>query len=73
MPCDSHGLQLLIKEKLEIEPFATTIAEAQTIVSTLHRAKKQYAILRIKQEKPMAFVLAVLTHWGTQCDLVKSV
>jgi hypothetical protein len=51
VPCDSHGLQLLIKDILGCQPFADTIAKAQTIVSTFHQAKKQYAILRTKQEK----------------------
>ena len=36
VPCDSHGLQLFIKDILETEPFATTITKAQTIVSTFH-------------------------------------
>jgi hypothetical protein len=54
----------LIKDILKTEPFARTIANAQIIVSTFHRAKKQYAILHAKQEKPMAFVLAVITRLG---------
>jgi hypothetical protein len=73
VPCDSHDLQLLIKDILETEPFATTIAKVQAIVSTFHRAKKQYAILRTKQAKPMAFVLSVIVRWGTQYGLVQSV
>jgi hypothetical protein len=73
VPCDSHGLQLLIKDILKTEPFASTIAKAQTIVSTFHQAKKQYAILRTKQEKPMAFILSVIIRWGTQYGLALSV
>jgi hypothetical protein len=45
VPCDSHSLQLLIKDILESKPFSDTITKAQSIVSTFHRAKKQYAIL----------------------------
>jgi hypothetical protein len=62
VPCDSYGLQLLINDILKREPFASTIAKAQMIVSTFHHAKKQYTILRTKQEKPMAFVLSVITR-----------
>jgi hypothetical protein len=73
LPCGSHGLQLLIKDILEREPFASTIAKAQLIVSTFHHAKKQYAILRTKQKKPMAFVLSVITRWGSLYGLIRSV
>jgi hypothetical protein len=73
IPCDSHGLQLLIKDVLESQPFCDIIAKAQMIVSTFHRAPKQYAILRSKQEKPTAFVLSVITRWGSQYGLVLSV
>jgi hypothetical protein len=63
----------LIKDILESKPFYDIITKAQTIVTTFYRAKKQYAILQTKQEKPMAFVLSVITRWGTQYGLVKSV
>jgi hypothetical protein len=73
VPCDSHGLQLLVKDILESKPFADVIAKAQSIVTVFHRAKKQYAILWSKQEKAMAFVLSVITRWGSQYGLVVSV
>jgi hypothetical protein len=62
VPCDSHGLQLLIKDILESKPFSDTIGKAQTIVTAFRQAKKQYAILRTKQEKAIAFVLSVMTR-----------
>lgn len=73
VPCDSHGLQLLIKDLLESAPFSDTITKAQTIVSAFRCAKKQYTILREKQEKAVAFVLSILTRWGTQYGLTQSV
>lgn len=45
VPCDSYGLQLLIKDILKSYPFYDIISKAQTIVSAFHRAPKQYAIL----------------------------
>jgi hypothetical protein len=36
VPCDSHGLQLFIKDIFELELFSATIAQAQTMVSTFH-------------------------------------
>jgi hypothetical protein len=46
---------------------------AQTIVHAFHKAKKQYSILRSKQEKPQALLLSVITRWGTQFMLIISV
>jgi hypothetical protein len=63
----------LVKDILKTKPFAALIAKAQVIASMFHQAKKQYAVLCSKQEKPMAFVLAVITRWGTQYSLVKLV
>ena len=45
IPCDSYGLQLLIKDILELPQIAPIIAQAQAIVGAFHHAKKQYAIL----------------------------
>jgi hypothetical protein len=36
VPCDSHGLQLLIKDILESKLFCDVITKAQLIVSTFH-------------------------------------
>ncbi|KFZ17216.1 hypothetical protein V501_01850 [Pseudogymnoascus sp. VKM F-4519 (FW-2642)] len=73
IPCDSHGLQLLIKDLLQEPKIAKVMEKAHTIVQSFHRSKKQYAILRSKQEKPAALILAVITRWGTQFMLVSSV
>jgi hypothetical protein len=73
IPCDSHGLQLLMKDILELPQIAPVIASAQTIVVAFRRSQKQYAILRSYQEKPQALLLSVITRWGTQLLLVLSV
>jgi hypothetical protein len=73
IPCDSHGLQLLIKDILELPQIASIIISAQTIVTSFHRSQKQYAILRSYQEKPQALLLSVITRWGTQFLLILSV
>lgn len=73
VPCDSHGLQLVIKDFLGSAPRAGVIKQAQTIVSYFHTAKKQYAKLRLEMGgKPVALILSVITRWGTQLALVKS-
>ncbi len=37
-----------------------------------YQAKKKYSILQSKQEQPSAFLLFVLTCWGTQYLMIKS-
>ena len=77
IPCNSHGLQLLIHDLLDIEPYSTLLEKAQTIAQFFRRAKLQYAILRKHQHthfgRSKAFVLAVSTQWGTQAGLIGSV
>jgi hypothetical protein len=46
--------------------------KAQAIVVGFHYAKKQYSILRSKQEQAYALLLSVLTRWRTQFIIVKS-
>ena len=72
IPCDSHGLQLLIKDLLDQPRIAEVMKKAHLIVTGFHYAKKQYSILRSKQGQPCAFLLAILTRWGTQYSMVKS-
>jgi hypothetical protein len=78
VPCDSHGLQLLIGDLLEKIPTFKAIKDsAEQIASAFKNAPLQLAILRRHQHtcygKHRAFVLAVATHWGTQAGLVHSV
>ena len=44
VPCDSHGLQLLIKDILEKFPYNRILEKASEVVSLFRRAKKQMAI-----------------------------
>jgi hypothetical protein len=77
IPCDSHGLQLLIKDLCTHAWFKPILDAAQAIARGFHKAKKQYAILREIQEdvygKQQALILSVLTRWGTQYHLCRSI
>jgi hypothetical protein len=77
--CDSHGLQLGIKDLLDPpkqhgqlirSKIRDTIGELQAIVSFFHKSKKQLAILRAKQiillQKHVALASSVITRWGSQ-------
>jgi hypothetical protein len=69
VPCDFHGLQLLIKDIVTLEPFAITVRKAQAIVSHFRGAHKQLALLRWHQTeiygKEYALTLSCDTRWGT--------
>jgi hypothetical protein len=77
VPCDSHGLQLLIKDLLQTQPFQSTLSQAQNIARGFHKAKKQYSILRVYQEstygRKQALILSVITRWGSQFGLLNSI
>lgn len=77
IPCESHGLQLLVKDVLEHEPFFEIISNAQKIATHFKKSKLQLAILREHQQelygRQYAFCLAVITRWGTQERLIASV
>jgi hypothetical protein len=74
IPCESHGLQLLIKDILETHPYSKILEKAQSVASFFHSAKKQYAILREEQQRiygrHYALLLSVITRWGTQQALM---
>jgi len=46
IPCDSHGLQLLIGDLLKIPVFKEGLNKAQTVVKSFRRSLLQYARLR---------------------------
>jgi hypothetical protein len=74
VPCDSHGLQLLIKDILEqIEWFKTIFNTTQRISTKFRTSPKQLSILHLHQEKKKAFIVAVITRWGTQLAMLVSV
>jgi hypothetical protein len=73
IPCDSHGLQLLIKDILSISPYDRLVEKAETIASWFHRSHLQLKILQDHQEPKRAFILSVITRWGTQSAMVAAV
>jgi hypothetical protein len=77
VPCDSHGLQLLIKDIVTMPEYVETLGRANLLVSHFRSAHKQLALLRHYQRecynKTMAFTLAAETRWGTQVYLLNSI
>src|SRR5579859_5332219 len=73
IPCDSHGIQLLVKDILDLPCFNGTIQKAQSIAKSFRNAPLQYARLREFQVElygsPQSLVLSVITRWGTQYRL----
>jgi hypothetical protein len=76
IPCDSHGLQLLVKDLLQIPVLKDIMQKAQTVVKSFRRSLLQYARLREFQlnynKQHRSLVLSVITRWGTQYRLIRS-
>jgi hypothetical protein len=76
IPCDSHGLQLLVKDIFELPYFESILEHAQAVVKVFKNAPLQYARLRecqlLKYNEKRALCLSVITRWGTQFRLVNS-
>src|SRR5271155_5396656 len=76
VPCDSHGIQLLVKDLLEIPVFKDIMAKVQTVVKSFRRSLLQYARLREFQlqynKQHRSLILSVITRWGTQYRLIRS-
>jgi len=77
IPCDSHSIQLLIKDILSIPRLKAILSNAQDIVIAFNKSPLQYAYLREFQiqcyGKHYSLILSVITRWGTQYRLVHSV
>lgn len=77
IPCDSHGLQLLVKDILKLSEFKDVHKHCKAIAKGFRKAKKQYAILRTKQQETYkqfrALALCVITRWGSQWGMICSV
>jgi len=78
IPCDSHGIQLLVKDILELPIFKETLLKAQKIVKAFRHSLLQYARLRDLQlqygtKRHQSLILSVITRWGTQFRLIQSV
>lgn len=73
VPCDPHGLQLLIQDICESSMFHRVMKQADEIVSHFKSAKKQYQILKDlqrelcpnKRGKALALIMRGKTRWGT--------
>ena len=77
IPCDSHGLQLLVKDILLLTSFKIILDEAQAIVKAFKNSPLQLARLRAIQQviygEQRSLCLSIITRWGTQYRLVDSV
>jgi hypothetical protein len=73
VPCDPHGLQLLIQDICESPAFRPTVKQADEIVGHFKRSKKQYQVLKQlqrelcpnRQGKAYALILRGKTRWGS--------
>jgi hypothetical protein len=77
VPCDAHGLQLVVKDLLEKCPTLCALHQkAQDVATAFKTSPLQYARLREHQKRSYnrcyALVLAVITRWGTQYRLISS-
>jgi hypothetical protein len=76
IPCDSHGLQLLIKDIVELPEFKPTMSLASKIIQTFHHSGKQQDLLRSHQLKLNGkyshLASSIITRWGTQYRMLKS-
>ncbi|EED14263.1 conserved hypothetical protein [Talaromyces stipitatus ATCC 10500] len=82
IPCDSHGLQLIFKDLLDMKASKTVTVkqifkEASEIVSFFHNSPLQYARLQkihIKHKnRRQVLIASVITRWGSQYNLLSSV
>ena len=76
IPCDSHGIQLLMNDILAL-PECQVLLEAHRIAVYFKRTPKQHQILREHQithyRKAKALILSVITRWGTYFGVVNRV
>jgi len=77
IPCDSHGIQLLIHDLVDNIPAFTKVHDdAQSLARGFKNAHLQYTRLHeIDMElygKRYALILSVATRWGTELGLYKS-
>lgn len=76
IPCDSHGLKLLMKDIIETTWFSDRFQSAQNVVTHFNKSPKQLTLLREKMcnaytGKKRAFIISVLTRWGTQVNMIE--
>src|SRR5579859_5938053 len=77
IPCDSQGLQLLVKDIIcHLPRFKELHDKAKKVVKAFNKAHLQYARLRDIQmtcyKEHRALILSIITRWGTQLRLIVS-
>lgn len=78
VPCDSHGIQLFLKDIFRIPWWKDTIKHAQLVVRSFRAAHKEYAVLQdfqLREEnggKRIALILHCITRWGTQVGMLRA-
>lgn len=76
IPCDSHSLQLLIKDIVELPRFKATMRLAGRVIQFFNDSGKRYETLRVHQlqlnGRHSALASSVITRWGTQYRMLKS-
>jgi hypothetical protein len=79
--CDSHGLQLFVKDILQAGPsgvayYNSTLADAVFVSNTLRKSKLSLAIIkRVAQERRLpfrAFAVAAITRWGSHYTVLSA-
>jgi hypothetical protein len=74
--CDSHGLQLLIKDIILLPSISKVFRNAQLIVTHFNTAPLQLAVLRQIQlqeyKEERALLGSIITRWGSQYLMLQS-
>lgn len=77
IPCDSHGLQLIIKDLLHLPRIHEAFSVATKIVTYFRSSAKQLASLRTFQQQiyseARSLLAAVITRQGSQYDMLYSI
>jgi hypothetical protein len=77
VPCDSHGLQLIIKDLLQRSQIEKVFREALSIVNKFRNTGKQLSLLGVEQErvykKKKTLQTSTDIRWGSQYNMLKSV
>jgi hypothetical protein len=74
--CDSHGIQLAVKDILELPDFKETIQLASKLVKSFHASGKRLDLLHEHQikvaGKTSSLTASIITRWGTQYRMLSS-
>lgn len=75
--CDSHSLQLLVKDIVTTSPWRSTLEKAVYVITYFRHSKKQYARLRemmlvTGNGKVYSLLVAAITRWGSQQGALQS-